>query len=61
VAPIEIGRHVLVGRRSMVMKGVTIGDGAVIAAGAVVTRNVSARSLAAGIPARVIKQDIDWE
>jgi acetyltransferase-like isoleucine patch superfamily enzyme len=60
-APIEIGRGVLVGRRSMIMKGVSVGDGAVVAAGAVVTRDVPAASLAAGVPARVIKQNIQWQ
>lgn len=60
-APIEIGNNVLVGRRSMIMKGVKIGDGSVIAAGAIVTRDVPAKCLAAGVPARIIKQNIQWE
>ena len=60
-APIEIGSNVLIGRRSMIMKGVKIGDGSVIAAGSVVTRDVPAKCLAAGVPARVIRQDIQWE
>ncbi len=61
VAPIDIGSNVLVGRRSMIMKGVKIGDGSVIAAGSVVTRDVPSECLVAGIPARVIKQNIQWE
>jgi acetyltransferase-like isoleucine patch superfamily enzyme len=60
-APIEIGNKVLIGRRSMVMKGVKIGDGAVIAAGAIVTRDVPSACLAAGVPARVIREKIDWQ
>jgi acetyltransferase-like isoleucine patch superfamily enzyme len=59
-APIEIGHRVLVGRRSMIMKGVKIGDGSVVDAGAIVTRGVPAKSLAAGIPARVIRENIAW-
>ncbi len=60
-APIEIGNHVFVGRRVMIMKGVKIGDGSVIAAGAIVTRDVPPNCLAAGIPAKVIKENINWE
>ena len=40
----------------MIMKGVKIGDGAVIAAGAVVTKDVLPLSVAAGNPARFVKQ-----
>ena len=60
-APIVIGDHVWIGTNAIVLKGVTIGDGAVIAAGAVVTRDVPAHSLAAGVPARVIRSDVHWE
>ena len=38
-----------------VLDGVTIGEGAVIGAGSVVTRDIPARSIAAGAPARVIR------
>jgi acetyltransferase-like isoleucine patch superfamily enzyme len=59
--PIEIGNKVYIGRRIMILKGVKIGDGSAIAAGAIVTRNVPPKSLAGGIPARVIKENIEWE
>ena len=60
-APIEIGNHVFVGRRTMVLKGVKVGDGAVIGAGSVVTRDVPANCLVAGVPARVIRENVNWE
>jgi acetyltransferase-like isoleucine patch superfamily enzyme len=51
---VKIGTDVFVGARSIVLKGATIGDGSVIGAGSVVTGDVPARSVAAGVPARVI-------
>jgi acetyltransferase-like isoleucine patch superfamily enzyme len=59
-APIRIGDHVWIGLNAVVLKGVTIGDGAVVAAGAVVTGDVLARTLVAGVPARVLREEVDW-
>ena len=58
---IYIGDHVWIGANAMILKGVTIGDGAVVAAGAVVTRDVPPGSLSAGMPAKVIKNNVQWE
>ncbi len=52
--PIIIGRGVFIGARAIILKGVTIGDRAIVGAGAVVTKDVPARQLVAGNPARVI-------
>ena len=59
-APVVIGNHVWIGARAIILKGVTIGDGAVIAAGAVVSRDVPAGALAGGVPARVIREGVQW-
>jgi hypothetical protein len=59
--PIEIGDHVWIGLRAIILKGVKIGNGAIVAAGAVVTREVPSNSVVAGVPAKVIKTDIHWE
>jgi len=56
VSPIAIGNNVWIGAAATVLQGVTVGDDAVIAAGAVVSRDVPARTMVAGVPARVVKQ-----
>lgn len=59
--PIIIGNHVWIGTRAIIMKGVTIGDGAIIAAGAIVTKNVPSNTVVAGVPAKVIRENIKWK
>ena len=54
-APIHIGENVWLGANVTVLGGVTIGDNAVIAAGAVVTKNIPPNTVAAGVPARVVR------
>jgi Acetyltransferase (isoleucine patch superfamily) len=58
--PVLIGNHVWIGSRSMILKGVTVGDGAIISAGSVVTKDVPEKCLVAGVPAKVIKENVEW-
>jgi Acetyltransferase (isoleucine patch superfamily) len=55
-APVYIGDQVFIGANATIMMGVRIGDSAVVAAGAVVTRDVPARTVVAGVPARPISR-----
>ncbi len=59
--PVIIENRVWIGARSIILKGVTIGEGAVVAAGSVVTRDVPPRCLVAGNPAKVIKENVSWK
>jgi len=52
---VTIGSDVWVGFGAIVLSGVVIGDSTIVAAGAVVTGNLPANSIAAGVPARVIR------
>lgn len=51
---VHIGSHVFIGANATILPGVTIGDYAVIGAGSVVTHDIPARTVAAGVPAKVI-------
>mgnify|MGYP000091352893 CR=1 FL=1 len=56
VNPVEIGDDVWIGTRVIVLPGVKLGAGCVIGAGSVVTRDIPPLAVAAGNPARVIRQ-----
>ena len=52
--PVQIGKNVWLGANVTVLPGVTIGDNAVVGAGAVVTKDVEADTVVAGVPAKEI-------
>jgi acetyltransferase-like isoleucine patch superfamily enzyme len=54
-APVRIGRGAWIGQNVVITPGVTIGEMAIVGANSVVTRDVPARTIAAGVPARVIR------
>ena len=54
IGQVHIGNHVFVGANTTILPGVTIGDYAVIGAGSIVTHDVPARTVVAGVPAKEI-------
>jgi acetyltransferase-like isoleucine patch superfamily enzyme len=56
LAPVDIGPNVFVGMGVKILKGVTVGADSVLGAGAVVTSSIPAGVIAAGNPARVIRE-----
>ncbi len=59
--PITIGDHVWIGMNAIILKGVTIGRGSIIAAGAVVNKSIPDHVLAGGVPAKVIRDGVEWK
>lgn len=57
--PVRIGDQVWIGGSVVINPGVSIGEGAVIGSGSVVTSDQPARSVAAGVPARVLREITD--
>lgn len=58
---VNIGNKVWIATGAMILPGVTIGDGAIVAAGAVVTKDVPEKCMVAGVPAKVIKENVEWK
>jgi acetyltransferase-like isoleucine patch superfamily enzyme len=63
---VRVGNNVWIGYGACILRGVTIGDNAIVGASAVVTKDVPANAVVAGIPARVIRmreepKQMRWE
>lgn len=56
VANIHLKKGCLIGQRTMVMPGVTIGEGAIVGAYSLVTKDIPAWTIATGRPAKVVKK-----
>jgi acetyltransferase-like isoleucine patch superfamily enzyme len=59
LVPTLVRRGASIGTGAVIMGGVTIGERAMIGAGAVVTRNVGAGEVVAGVPARLLREGSD--
>lgn len=57
---ISIGNHVWLADGVTVLKGVSIGDGSVVGIHSLLTMNIPNNTIAAGIPAKIIKKNITW-
>ncbi|WP_051650391.1 Coenzyme F420 hydrogenase/dehydrogenase, beta subunit C-terminal domain [Selenomonas sp. AB3002] len=59
-APVKFEGHVWLGQNVTILKGVTIGRGCCIGAKSLVTKDIPADSLAVGVPAKVVRSNIEW-
>lgn len=60
VADVVIGNHVWIAYNVSVNKGCYIDDNCVVAGNSVVTKNVPSYTIAAGIPATIVKEGVTW-
>jgi acetyltransferase-like isoleucine patch superfamily enzyme len=63
---VRVGNNVWIGYGACVLRGVTVGDNAIVGTSAVVTKDVPANAVVAGVPARVIRmrqapRSMRWE
>ncbi len=58
---VKIGNHVWLAQDAVILKGSVIGSGSVIGMGAVVSSEIEEHSIAVGVPAKVIRRNIDWD
>jgi len=56
---VRIGEHTFVGMGAIILERISIGAHCVVGSGAVVTKDAPARVQLLGLPARVVKQDIE--
>lgn len=53
-----IGKNCFIGINAIILPGVKIGDCVIIGSGSVVTKDIPSNCIAAGNPAKIIKEDI---
>ncbi len=58
---VSIKDHCWIGSNVTILKGVVIGEGSIVGAHSVVTRDVQPRTMVAGAPARIVKENVIWE
>jgi acetyltransferase-like isoleucine patch superfamily enzyme len=58
---VRIGRHVWLGRRTMVLPDVTLAACCIVEPGAVARSNVAANTLVGGSPATVLRENVTWK
>lgn len=58
--PVEIGDHVWIGKQAIVLKGAKVGAGSVLGTRAVTSGSIPPLAVAAGVPARVVREGTTW-
>ncbi|RZL50484.1 MAG: acyltransferase [Pedobacter sp.] len=56
---ITIGKNVWVGSHTVILPGITIGDNVIVGAGSVVTKDIPNNRVAYGVPAVIIRENVE--
>ena len=59
-ASVRIGQHCWLGEGCKVLKGVILGDNCIVSTGAIVTKSYGSNVLIGGVPAKIVKENINW-
>jgi acetyltransferase-like isoleucine patch superfamily enzyme len=59
--PVCLGERVWVGWGAKLLGGAKLGEGSVVASGSIVNRAWPSRSLVAGVPAKLVASEIEWD
>ena len=59
--PVHVGDRIWAGMSCAMLAGAVLGDGSVVAAKAVVNKAFGPAVMVAGIPARVVREDVSWD
>lgn len=57
---VVIGDHIWLGQNVIINKGVEIGSNSIVAGNSVLTKSIPSNCIAAGVPAKVVKSQVDW-
>ena len=60
-ADVNIGNHCWLGEGCHIMKGVTLERDTIVSTGAIVTKSAGPNVLLGGVPAKVIKENVNWD
>jgi acetyltransferase-like isoleucine patch superfamily enzyme len=58
--PVIIGNHCWIGTNAVILPGTKLGNNCVVAAGSIVNKEFPDNCLIGGVPAKIIKTDIEW-
>lgn len=57
---VELGQHIWIARRSVIMKGAKIGDGCIVGSHTMVNKTIPNNCLVVGMPAKIVRENVHW-